>query len=394
MTKSVITVALNYALILSLAIIQGCATTMDTSELPQNMDFGPAGDHGHRRLMAITYSHSMPKMAESEYLDRMIECVDESVDYERIVLKDGSIMRISKNTETSYTGGNRDIVESSDVITSVNTDTNTVNAAGMFTYPAAFGITAIARFSLAAKPGDTNNYILQFQDIEVSLKELLAEKGFTYASNNPHQQPRTLHQKTRHMSEAINACLATDQNDNKGSAKVYESSEIVSELLAKAMKLDTYAQDYVVQGVTVKRMYFQFSRDGMPFYRFRSEYLREGKRYVHLVNVDGEHDYHYYPDQAVAYRVKTEGDRSESSYIAKKTWHFDYEGAYVIGEDMVNGKECYLLRKGKHTFCVWKKHGLQLDLRMTKNTMYYDNFDFQVPDDLFVLPGGVTIIDQ
>ena len=159
MTKSVITVALNYALILSLAIIQGCATTMDTSELPQNMDFGPAGEHGHRSLMAITYSHSMPKMAESEYLDRMIECVDESVDYERIVLKDGSIMRISKHTETSYTGGNRDIVENSDVITSVNTDTNTVNAAGMFTYPAAFGITAIARFSLAAKPGDTNNYI-------------------------------------------------------------------------------------------------------------------------------------------------------------------------------------------------------------------------------------------
>ena len=192
----------------------------------------------------------------------------------------------------------------------------------------------------------------------------------------------------------VNVCLAADQNDNKEGAKVYDSSTIVSELLAKAMKLDSYAQDYIVQGVSVKRMYFQFSRNGMPFYRFRSEYLHEGKRFVHLVNVDGEHNYQYYPDEAVAYRVKTEGNRSESSYIANKNWHFDYKGADVAGEDVVNGKECYLLQKDEHTLCVSKKYGLQLDLRFPEGVMYYDNFDLKVSDDLFVLPETVRIIDR
>jgi hypothetical protein len=82
--------------------------------------------------------------------------------------------------------------------------------------------------------------------------------------------------------------------------------------------------------------------------------VNKGRRYVHLGNVDGEHDYHYSPDDAMAYRVNTEGDRDESGYIAKKAWHFDYEEAYVIGEDIVNGKECYLLRKGKNTFAFGK----------------------------------------
>jgi hypothetical protein len=50
--------------------------------------------------------------------------------------------------------------------------------------------------------------------------------------------------------------------------------------------------------------------------------------------------------------------------------------------------------KRQKYICVWKEHGLQLDLRMPKSVMYFDNFDLQVPDDLFVLPGGVTIIDQ
>ena len=206
--KRLITVALNYSPVLYLAIIQGCATTMDVSKLPHNMVFGQPDGDGHRRLVSITYTHPVPRMAESEYLDKMIECIDDSVVYESIVLTDGSVLRSRKRTESAYPGIYKDIVENSDVITGVDTDTDTVNADGVFTYPAALGTTAIARFSLAAKPGGANDYILLFHNIEVGLKELLADKGFTYASNNPHQQPHTLHQKTRQMSETINACLA------------------------------------------------------------------------------------------------------------------------------------------------------------------------------------------
>ena len=359
------------------------------------MAFGPAGEDEHRRLMTITYSHPMPKMAESEYLDRMIVCVDQSVDNENIILEDGSIMPIRKSMEIPFMGGNINLVESSDVVVGVNPDTNTVFAAGITTFPALLAGTAIVRFSLTAKPGSNNDYILQFHSIHIALKELLAEKGFTHASNNPYQHPERTYEKTRLMSEAINACLTAElMTEEKRGAGTYNSHTIVNDLLTKAMLLDSYAQDYIVQGDTIKRMFFQFSKNGQPYYRFRSEYVRDGKRFIHLVNVDGEYDYHYYPDDKVAYRIRTEGDWNESTYIAKKEWHFDYEGAYVIGEDVVNGKECYLLQKGKNTFCVWKKYGLQLDLRMPKGVMFYDNFDLQVTDDLFVLPDGVKNIDQ
>jgi len=193
----------------------------------------------------------------------------------------------------------------------------------------------------------------------------------------------------------MTACSTTGQvTKQEPRSGKYDSPVIVNELLIKAMQLDSYAQDYIVLGFPVKRMFFQFSRNGKPFYRFRSEYLRDGKRYVFLYNVDGKYDYHYYPDDAVAYRVHTKGAWNDSNYDKAKAWHFDYEGAQVIGEDLVNGKECFLLRIDKYKTCVWKKHGLRLDLRMPEGTLFYDNSEMQVPDDLFVLPSGVTIIDQ
>ena len=193
----------------------------------------------------------------------------------------------------------------------------------------------------------------------------------------------------------LTACSTTGQiTEQVPSTGKYDSRAIVNELLTKAMQLDSYAQDYIVRGSPMKRMFFQFSKNDKPFYRFRSEYLRDGKRYVYLFNVDGKHDYHYYPDDAVAYMVPTKGDWNDSNYVKAKAWHFDYEGAQVIGEDLVNGKECFLLRKDQFKMCVWKKHGLILDLRRHEDTMFYDNFEMQIPDDLFVLPSGVTIIDK
>ena len=91
MTKNIFSVVLNCLLIAGLAIINGCATKMDTRKLPDNMEFGPANKQGYKQILAITYSQPMPQMAESEYLDRMIECVDESVFYERIIWKEESI---------------------------------------------------------------------------------------------------------------------------------------------------------------------------------------------------------------------------------------------------------------------------------------------------------------
>jgi hypothetical protein len=147
----------------------------------------------------------MPQMAESEYLDRMIECVDESVFYERI-WKDGTFIAIRKDVESTYIGDNRDLVESSDVIIGVYPENNSIKAASITTFPAGPG-TAIVRFGLTAKIGKSNDYILQFDSFEIALKELLKTKGFTRATNNAYQHPERIHEKTRLISGAINTCM-------------------------------------------------------------------------------------------------------------------------------------------------------------------------------------------
>ena len=206
MIKNIISFVLNCVLILGLAILNGCATKMDTRELPDNMEFGPANKQGYKQILAITYSHPMPQMAESEYLDRMIECVDKSVFFERIIKKDGSIIAIRKDVDQTYMGEKKNLVESSDVIIGVYPDHNSIRAAGITTFltgPA----TAIVRFSLTVNIGKSNDYMLQFHSIEVGLKELLEKKGFIRATNNAYQHPERIHEKTRLMSEAIDTCM-------------------------------------------------------------------------------------------------------------------------------------------------------------------------------------------
>jgi len=206
MTKNIISVALNCSLIFGLAIIQGCATTMDTRELPNNMDFGPSDAHGYQILKRITYSYPLPQVVESEYLDMMIECIDESLDYELIVLEDGSTLYIGKYMGMPYMGSHRDIVESSDVIIGVNPYAGIVEAVGSTSYPV-FPTIAILRFSLTVIIGNNNNYVLQYHSISIALREFLSTKGFTRARNNPYQHPERIHEKTRLISEAINTCM-------------------------------------------------------------------------------------------------------------------------------------------------------------------------------------------
>jgi hypothetical protein len=190
-------------------------------------------------------------------------------------------------------------------------------------------------------------------------------------------------------------------SNKEASVEVYANSkEIIDELTLKAMKIDSFANDYIVNGQVVKRMAFQFSKDGNPFYRFRSEYQMNGKKIINFINLDGQYDYEFYPDDNIAYRKEKSADSwNEQNYDQAKKWHFNYDDMNVVGEDVVNGKECYLLKSSDGSkMCIWKEYGVQLDLRFNQNgvngVMYYDNFEFNLDDNLFIIPESVKIVDK
>ena len=111
------------------------------------------------------------------------------------------------------------------------------------------------------------------------------------------------------------------------------NARIVADLEARARTIRSYAVDHTIRGKVAKRMYFQFERDEKPFFRFRSDHIRSGKRYVYIYNADGSHDYHYFPDERIAYRCPTNGLWNTGNYDKARDAHFNYQGAVVDGED-------------------------------------------------------------
>jgi hypothetical protein len=177
-----------------------------------------------------------------------------------------------------------------------------------------------------------------------------------------------------------------------------KNRDIIQELETRSQSIKAYGQDYVMKGYTAKRMYFQFEKDGRPFYRFRSDHTRAGKPYVYIYNADGLHDYHYFPSEKKAYRCPTDGAWNESNYEKAREGHFNYDGAVVIGEDIINEKECYLLKHKYQVIAVWKEKGMKLatmkDVQSKSEAMYYKNIDFNIKDEIFEIPPEVKIIQK
>ena len=173
---------------------------------------------------------------------------------------------------------------------------------------------------------------------------------------------------------------------------------VIADLESKAGTISSYAYDYTINGRLIKRMYFQFEKNGKPFYRFREDLTWGGKKFVYIYNADGKHDYHYYPDQKKAYRCPTSGAWNETNYINARDWHFGYQDAGIIGEDVISGKSCYLLAQHNNVYAVWKEKGVRLAKKNNPNdnqyAVFYDNMEFNLSDDIFTLPPDVVVIDQ
>jgi hypothetical protein len=173
---------------------------------------------------------------------------------------------------------------------------------------------------------------------------------------------------------------------------------ILLELSARARKISSYAYDFTVQGLRVKRMSFQFEKNGQPFYRFREDLIRSGKRFVYIYNADGVHDYQYYPDEKKAFRCPTGGAWNETNYENARDWHFGYQDGRIIGEDVVLGKSCYLVLLRNNVYAVCKEKGVKLAKKNHPNdkhyAVFYENMEFDLRDDLFRIPADAHLSDR
>lgn len=175
-------------------------------------------------------------------------------------------------------------------------------------------------------------------------------------------------------------------------------SEILAELAAKARAIDAYALDEVVDGRRIKRMYFQFEKDGRPFYRFREDLVRGGKPYVYIYNADGKHDIHYFPSENRACRCPTSGAWNPSNYAKARNWHFPYDAAKIQGEIRIGGDVCHILSMRGGRYAVSAATGLPLAKLGPDNDLsravVFENMDLHVPDDVFSLPPGVRVVER
>jgi len=205
MTRNLNPLAFSFLLIIGLAAIGGCAARMDTTRLPDNMVFGPANKKGYKRIETITYSQPLPRMADSAYLDRMIQCVDQSIFYES-VWADRTRLAVRKDPKSTYTGDKQGLVEKSNVIAGAYPETSSVGALGITSYPLSLDV-AVLRFHLTAKIEQSNSYVLQFYLIEVALSKFLDTRGFIRATNNASQKPEKIYAKTQLMAQAFDDCM-------------------------------------------------------------------------------------------------------------------------------------------------------------------------------------------
>lgn len=185
----------------------------------------------------------------------------------------------------------------------------------------------------------------------------------------------------------------SDKEENR----VFNDQEIIKKLESNAHSLDSYAQDYIIKDKVVKRMYFLFEKTGKSIYTFRSEYLKNGKQFICFSNVNGEYDFDYYPDEKLAIRYRVSDNWNETNYSRARKWHFNYSDSKVIGETIVDGKDCYVLNKKNIVITIWKEKGIPISLSnkgSESKELKYGNFAFNLDSSLFVIPNGTRIIDR
>jgi hypothetical protein len=135
--------------------------------------------------------------------------------------------------------------------------------------------------------------------------------------------------------------------------------------------------------------------------KMRYEMTMQGLTVVVLFDLATNIMYTYMPDQKMATKSTLDMSMVPESPIKDITGIMDYS-PNIIGTETIDGKVCKVVSYdetgvGSIKKWIWEEKGLPLKMEMTASgtttTIEYKNIDFSdIPDSMFQLPDGVTII--
>jgi outer membrane lipoprotein-sorting protein len=126
--------------------------------------------------------------------------------------------------------------------------------------------------------------------------------------------------------------------------------------------------------------------------------VTEGQTIVTLTNFTTRIAYIYYPDQNMAMKATYEPTET----ALDKTEGIEQYNPEIIGTEMMDGKECLVIRytiQGATTkMWIWKQYGFTIRIEVNDwqglTVIEYKNISFSdIDDSVFELPDGVEIID-
>jgi hypothetical protein len=137
--------------------------------------------------------------------------------------------------------------------------------------------------------------------------------------------------------------------------------------------------------------------------KMRMEYIENGVSEIDFTDFTTQINYTYTPAQNTAYI--TSGVTPSTLMASMTGLAFKSLNPQMIGTETIDGIACQIYEYNDSDSgstsktWLWKDKGLPIKIVMTDssgtNTIEYKNYDFSdIPDSMFVLPAGVTIVQE
>jgi outer membrane lipoprotein-sorting protein len=137
--------------------------------------------------------------------------------------------------------------------------------------------------------------------------------------------------------------------------------------------------------------------------KFRLEMTTQGMATIVIIDMEEGVMYNYMPDQNMAMEMTLDTGMIPEDPLGGVTEMLDYNPD-IEGTEKYDGKDCIVVTwdipgTGKAKAWIWTQYGfpLKMETTTTEGTIIieFKNVDFSdIPDSVFELPEGVTIIES
>lgn len=175
------------------------------------------------------------------------------------------------------------------------------------------------------------------------------------------------------------------------------STPTLSEMLGMSSKIVSIKYDMLITGPGIPAI---TTKVWLKKNKMRTEMTQQGATAITLIDEDAKTMYVYMPAQNLAVKMPFDLGQVPEAPTDEAESILDYN-AKVVGTESIDGKVCSVVEytSGQESVkaWIWQDKGLPIRTEVTssagKTTVEYKNIDFaDIPDSMFELPAGVTIM--